>query len=318
MMKKDDWDRNLDSARYDDLKDKWWQIESPSSFALAFLGVAVVIGGGWYFLDSDERDRLQPIPLIQAASGPSKIRPENAGQTNVPHQDKLIYNRLNPHENSPDEGNNVEHLLPPPETPVVVRQEAPLLNELPSTPELNKPLIMAEDGREKSDFENENFPAFENSSTLQSQGVMHDEKSIEVVTDTTVILNDVTSEQNNKKKEVPHKNQAQQESQNEEVFQNTKPLATRLNHTAKKTVKGGFCIQIASLPSFDLAKKEWLRLQKSYAAVLSNQTPHFARVDLGATKGIYHRVQVGHFKNKQEAQAMCSRLPKLGCLVVPK
>ncbi|MBL0942037.1 MAG: SPOR domain-containing protein [Alphaproteobacteria bacterium] len=317
-MVKDDWDRKLDCASYYNFKDKWWQIESPSSFALAFLGIAVVIGSGWYFFGFDDQDPSKPIPLIQAASGPSKIRPENAGKTNVPHQDKLVYNRLNSNENAHDVENNVEHLLPPPETPVIVEQKTQLTSDPQSTSELNNPLIMAKDDMEKRDSENHNFPAFKTSSAPPSQRIKQGEKLDETVAKTRVILDDLSSEHNNKKKEILQKNQVQQELQNEAVFKNIKPLARQLSDSTRQPPKGGFCIQIASLPSLDLAKKEWLRLQKSYALVLSNQTPHFARVDLGATKGVYHRIQVGHFKNKQEAQAMCSRLPKLGCLIVPK
>lgn len=317
-MRKDDWDRNLDYARYDDFKDKWWQMESPSSFALAFLGIAVVVGGGWYFFSSEDQDSLKPVPLIQAAPGPSKIRPENAGQTNVPHQDKLVYNRLNSNENSHNVENNVEHLLPPPEIPVVVTQKPQSPSEQPSTPELNEPLIMAEDDMGKSESENQNFPAFEPSPTSQSQMVKQEAKLDEAVPGTPMASEDASSEHNIIKEETPQKKPVQQVGENEQKIENIKPLTRQLSDATAKPLKGGFCIQIASLPSLDLAKKEWLRLQKSHAAVLSNQTPHFARVDLGATKGIYHRIQVGHFKNKQEAKDMCSRLPKLGCLVVPK
>jgi cell division septation protein DedD len=244
------------------------------------------LGGGWYFLRPSDNNQLNLVPLIQAEAGPLKIRPENAGQTNVPHQDKLIYSRLKPNENLTDQKKTVELLLPPPETPVVIRQKAQLLHKQPNASKDNKPLIMNRDTIMKDDVENLSFPAFEPSQTSRPQLSEQEENSSKVLADKSNI-----------------------------------PSASQMNQIDRKTIKGGFCIQIASLPSPDLAKKEWQRLQKSYASVLSNQKPHFARVDLGATKGVYHRVQVGHFKNRQEAQAICNRLnqvgPKLGCLVVP-
>ena len=58
------------------------------------LGILLVIVAGYYLWfwdrDLDEKD----IPLIKAEQGPTKFRPANAGETNVPHQDKLIYNRI--------------------------------------------------------------------------------------------------------------------------------------------------------------------------------------------------------------------------------
>src|SRR3954453_17322226 len=63
------------------------------------------------------------MPLIKADNAPIKMRPEQPGGMAVPHQDKLIYDRL-----KADTGNTetaaVERLLPPPENPLP-RPEAP-------------------------------------------------------------------------------------------------------------------------------------------------------------------------------------------------
>lgn len=300
MMKKDDWDVNLDFSNYGDVQDKWWKVESPSSFALTFLAIASVIGCGWYFFgpDQDGSGPL-PVPLIQAEAGPSKIRPENAGETNIPHQDKLVYNRLNPDENTSDNPRNIERLLPPPETPVIPNQQARTDGQTP-TIDPNKPVVMAEDDMAGDARENHTFPGFSPPPAAEKEGIQPQGAKIEGIPgESQPVLNE-----------------------DHLAVQEKKPAATVLSQSVEKVEKnarGGFRIQIASLPSPDLAKREWMRLQKSYAPVLSNQTPHFVRVDLGARKGVYHRIQIGHFKTRQDAQSLSRQLTQAGlaCLVVP-
>ncbi len=55
----------------------------------------------------------QELPLIQAEPGPVKSRPESPGGLEVPHQDKLVLNEVQPDPDKPQ----VERLLAPPETP---------------------------------------------------------------------------------------------------------------------------------------------------------------------------------------------------------
>src|SRR3546814_13659211 len=52
--------------------------------------------------------------MIKAEDAPIKHRPEEPGGMDVPHQDKLVFNRLPPGQVE----NQVERLLPPPEEPV--------------------------------------------------------------------------------------------------------------------------------------------------------------------------------------------------------
>jgi hypothetical protein len=74
-------------------------------------------------------------PLIEADTQPTKMRPEQPGGMEVPHQDKLVYDRLNPQTSRP----SVEKLLPPPEQPLprpVVTPQLPPPPSLPSLPAL--------------------------------------------------------------------------------------------------------------------------------------------------------------------------------------
>ena len=82
------------------------------------VAMAIVAGFGvllWYVYDLGfQRGTDGIVPLIKAARGPVKVKPEKPGGMEVPNQDKLVYGLLT--KDSPPDV--VERLLPPPETPV--------------------------------------------------------------------------------------------------------------------------------------------------------------------------------------------------------
>ncbi len=72
-------------------------------------------GAGWYLygdklLAGAEGD----IPIIRAAEGPVKVRPDNPGGMAIPDRDKLVYERLK----GGEQDVRVERLLPRPEAPL--------------------------------------------------------------------------------------------------------------------------------------------------------------------------------------------------------
>ena len=91
---------------------------------LAVVGLMVFFAIVWFAWSSSQTTTGEGgMPLIKADNAPVKMRPEQPGGMAVPHQDKLIYDRL-----KADTGNTetaaVERLLPPPENPLP-RPEAP-------------------------------------------------------------------------------------------------------------------------------------------------------------------------------------------------
>ncbi len=79
---------------------------------LALLGFAGII---WYAYQWGAGSVApEELPVIRAESGPSKIRPESPGGLEVPYQETLALNDLQPDPQKPQ----VERLLPPPETPL--------------------------------------------------------------------------------------------------------------------------------------------------------------------------------------------------------
>lgn len=101
---------------------------------LALLGFAGII---WYAYQWGVGGVApEELPVIRAEEGPSKIRPESPGGLEVPYQETLALNDLQPDPAKPQ----VERLLPPPETPLpppkVVAPAAPVDAPPPSTAEI--------------------------------------------------------------------------------------------------------------------------------------------------------------------------------------
>lgn len=106
---------------------------------LVGLGVAVVAIVGFtgvILATYSGKERAGPDggpPLLTADGTPTKMRPEQPGGLEVPHQDKLVYERLNERGAKPP----VERLLPPPEQPLprpVVTPQMPPPPPLPQAP----------------------------------------------------------------------------------------------------------------------------------------------------------------------------------------
>ena len=91
---------------------------------LAVVGLMVFFAIVWFAWTSGQNTASEGgMPLVKADNGPVKMRPEQPGGMAVPHQDKLIYDRLKA-ETGSTEAAAVERLLPPPENPLP-RPETP-------------------------------------------------------------------------------------------------------------------------------------------------------------------------------------------------
>jgi cell division septation protein DedD len=80
---------------------------------VALLAVAIFLGVVWYAYSWGTRTTDGgSVPVVEAPEGAEKVKPEDPGGMDVPHQDKLVMN-----ERAEGEGEKVERLLPPPEEP---------------------------------------------------------------------------------------------------------------------------------------------------------------------------------------------------------
>lgn len=81
---------------------------------------------------------------------------------------------------------------------------------------------------------------------------------------------------------------------------------------------GGFKIQLAAHRTVEAAREGWLRVQASNRDLLGGLEASYSAVDLGAGKGVFHRLQAGPFADATAAQSACEalRTRNLGCIVV--
>ncbi len=108
--------REEDEPQQDD-PENWNDRPSPFKFVIAISGLVVMTAIAWLGYRWLSQSSNEAPPLIQAESGPFKVRPENPGGIAIPHQDKLVYGRLTPQSG---EDQPVERLLPPPDQHVIV------------------------------------------------------------------------------------------------------------------------------------------------------------------------------------------------------
>lgn len=74
-------------------KPKWYHFAKPFHFGLALGIIIISFTSVWYFW-TPRVAKDEDIPIIRSAPGPIRLRPDNPGAPDIPHQDKLIYDEL--------------------------------------------------------------------------------------------------------------------------------------------------------------------------------------------------------------------------------
>jgi hypothetical protein len=89
----------------------------------------------------------------------------------------------------------------------------------------------------------------------------------------------------------------------------------------KPTVPSGgrYRVQLASVSSDAVAKREWARLQKVYPGIFGDKTLVVEKKEI-AGRGTFFRVQAGGYASLDEARSVCADLKakKQGCLPVKR
>ncbi len=291
-------------------------LSSPLPFALALLGGGAAIFGLWYFYYAgSQTPSNQPLPIVKADAGPMKVKPDNSAQPEVPHQDKLVYGRVNPSE----QGSGVERLLPPTEEPVdmAMNETSPSDSSDEGFP---NPHIKAED---KSEFRSD--PIDSRPTKVETKSPAPKTENLQPVIETDFPMGKLPGALTQEQREVeetvnPMDSKTPVAETTTSLAGSVSPTQANEKSILAKTLQSGYRVQLASLKSQDQAKDEWRRLQAEHKGTLSGLNATFARVDLGAKKGIFYRVQAGDFASKADAQNVCTKLknnnPSAGCFIV--
>jgi hypothetical protein len=239
------------------------------------------------------------------------MRPEQPGGMTVPHQDKLIYDRL-----KADTGNTetaaVERLLPPPENPLP-RPEAPPPPDAIEEPPAADPAPTASGAQVPP---NRSTPSSEQPRLPETPAPAPPPVAATPAPPPVVAARPAPPP-------APPSPQAAAPVVPPRAVTPPPPAPTQTAALpppsappAASSGGGSFRLQIASVKSEDAARAEFQRLQKRYPEALGGLGVAYVRVDLG-DKGIYYRVQAGPV-DEARATSICSTLKSqsVGCILV--
>jgi hypothetical protein len=282
---------------------------------LAVLGLMVFFAIVWLAWSGTQTPTGEGgMPLIKADNAPVKMRPEQPGGMAVPHQDKLIYDRLKA-ETGNTETAAVERLLPPPENPLprpepppppAAIEESPAADTPPSASGAPVPLIHSMPNVEQPGLSEAPAAAPSPPPAPPPRAAAAPPPPAPAAAPRAVNSPPQTAAPPPAQRTLPPPQSPQQ----------TAALPPPSAPPAASSGGGSFRLQIASVKSEDAARAEFQRLQKRYPEALGGLGVAYVRVDLG-DKGIYYRVQAGPV-DEARATSICSSLKSqsVGCILV--
>lgn len=271
-------------------------------FALGAFGGIV-----WYAYTQGVQSGVSTVaPVIKAEDGPTKAKPEQPGGLQVPHQDKQVFQRLLPEGQAPQ---TVERLLPPPPEPLQPPPPEPA--PAPAVVEPAQPLP-SQSVAERPVATPQHAPQ------AAPQAVPQGTPPVPSAAPTPQPPQDSPTQ-------APA--QAQQAAPAPQPTAEPKPAPAPAQSQAQTPAQpqasiaavsgGAFKVQLAAVRSDEAARQEWNRLRSRYKEELGALSLTIQRVDLGAGKGVYHRIQAGPL-DEAAADRACAALKakNQACLVV--
>lgn len=309
---------------------------------IATVALAAFAGVVWYAYDRGlQRGAEVTAPLIKADPRPVKVRPESEGGLQVPNQDKLVFEAMRPGESN---GQRVERLLPPPETPVEPPKPpplpAPVTIPTPVAPPDDKPPPSSVAAAPAGDGATVPIPdatsppapttAGSGTSDIPPARVVSPapkplvppppQPELAQPTQSTTSAPPPPPAPAVEAKPAPAPAPATPapvaQAPQPKAEPNPPPAPTPAPQTAARPA-GEHRVQLGAFRDEAAARREWTRLLGRYPDLLTGLTLRVQRVDLGAAKGVFHRVQ-GGLVSAGEATRVCDGLKERGqaCLVV--
>jgi hypothetical protein len=250
-------------------------------------------------------------PVIIAESGPEKIKPEDPGGLDVPHQDKLVFDRV-----SGETSQRVEKLLPEPEEPIDLSGLRTSQGEEPAAEDLMDPVDV-----QPADAE----PVAQPPATSPEADVIPTRKPVEQVADTrsSVVAeidapqeSAVIKEAQNIGELIESLPQETVEEFGSGVAEMDTAAVSRASGNIPSATSGAYVVQVSSVKGAELASKDWEKMLNKYGDLLKSLRPDIQMADLGS-KGVYYRLRIGPFDTKEGATRLCNSLKARGqdCLV---
>ncbi len=252
--------------------------------AIALIGFGVIT---YYAYNQGVRSGSEEAAPLLQPDGSAKVQPEDPGGLDIPHQDKLVYNRID--ENVDD--TRVERLLPQPEEP--------------ETPKLEDVTV---EGEAQSAGDTVEQNVVEESQAVTRKGSDGQPRPPEPQSPQKPQL----PEPELAEPKAPPAAAPMPESKPDTTVTETKVPAPEVVDLNKS-----WRIQISAVKSEESAKAEWAQKQKEHPGLLSSLVLQVQKIKVQG-KGTFYRVRGGPLKDQNAARKLCADLQakKVGCIVV--
>ncbi len=300
---------------------------SPLRIILFLSFIILTIALIWYTtLSPEEKVNFEEVPIILGPAHKIKTRPTNPGGMLVPHQDKLVYNKISkekPRLKKKKAEKVIEKIIEEP-TEDFVEEKLASLEQFPPHEQSNilehltredtsssptpLPLTAPQESEKAPEVE---IPTIELTVPSPKPGLLASPETQTGVIKThqTIQAPTIAAPQEAISSASPSSPLSRKAPAQQKKLEEAVSIAPILK-------KQGFMIQLGSLKTLQLAQREKEHLWRSWSHILGSEGTSIVRVDLGQ-RGIYYRIFAGPFSSKEEAEKKCSSIKKQkgNCLV---
>lgn len=311
-----------------------WPRARRGRFGLITAVVALVVVGAfiWAGRDRADHDLVGEIPMIRADETPIKIPPENPGGMEVPHRDKLVYQRL-----PGGEPAKVERLLPPPEEPLPAPVTEPAAQSdepvgAPSSGSPRRETLVDDDHGGGGRGEQETGAIFTQGldqpaprpaapATPGSAASVSSSRDLALQAPKPLTAPQSAQSANPQPRTLQLPSQQPQQAAGPRLLTPqatpSQPSPPTSSQTPAQRGMGGYMVQLVAVSSTGQAQGVWTSLRNRNSDLLGGLSPTFVRADLGA-KGSIYRLRAGPIASEERARAMCAELVKrnVDCIIV--
>ncbi|UTW50417.1 SPOR domain-containing protein [bacterium SCSIO 12827] len=304
----------------------------PTTAWLLLVLILVTAAGLGGFLFGDRLAGLSgeesgQVPVVHAAEGAIKVRPDNPGGQDIPFRDYDINKRM---QGEAPTG-RVENLLPPPEQPreLPQAQAATAPSQVPPVPAATAGAQLAPPA-EQSNAE-ALLPAAPAPAPKPVAPKPMPVRDVAPPPPATVAkaptpqpappppvpVAPAASTPGSPIALVPKSAAAPAAAAQPAPVAKVAPPPPSTPAATETAAVSGWQVQLAASRAATAAKTEGERMKQKHSDVLGKMTVNIVRADLGA-KGVFYRIRLGPARNKDEARAVCAQLAKRGegCLVI--
>ena len=272
----------------------------PAAALVVIVGFAVAVWSA-YRPHADGSPGVEP-PLVRADDRPVKSRPDDPGGWKAPHQDKLVYEVMQPGPPAPE----AERLLPGPEQPMAKPVPPPkpaVVEQAPPAQPPAAPVIVAEAAPAPPPVAEP--PQAAPPPAAQAETPATAAAPTETLPPPTVAAPPIVAAPAPSIAVAPP------------PVAPTSVPPTPAEQVAALPASGAFRLQLAAFQDRAQAEAVWRRLKRAHPAVLEGLQPQVVAADLGA-KGTWYRLQAAGLGSEAAARAACTLLKsqKQDCLVI--